>query len=287
MTALSPANHIATTVTDSRPPIAMIAMDLDGTILEQGEIILPEVIAALTELSARGVRCVTATGRQVAFQRELFARYEMDMASTGVIQALIGDEREIFIGTPAGYEPHGAWNDTLRARWVDLFPMAWSLLEDAKVEAESRGWDVRFLQGQEIAFERGLPTLVLEDAPEASSLCLWVQEQIDLRKLPLATNRNVRIVQAFDALTGKGPALAEMARYFGIPNEQVLAIGDSSNDYTMLDPAFGHGFRTATPANAEQELKDLVRAGNGYVSSQTVGLGIVEAIEAHTFIDRR
>lgn len=272
---------------DPRPPIAMIAMDLDGTILETGEVIRPEVIAALADLTARGVRCVTATGRQAAFQRDLFARYEMDMATTGIIQALIGDEREIFLGTEHGYEPHTAWNDALRARWVDLFPLAWGLMEDAMAEATSRGWEVAFLQPSEIAFERGLPTLTCEDAAQGASLCLWVQEQIDLRKLPLATNRNIRLVQAFDVTAGKGPALAEMARALGIPNAQVLAVGDSSNDYTMLDPQFNHGFRTATLANAEDELKHLVRAGNGYVASADAGLGTVEAINALTFIDTR
>ena len=281
----------ATTATpeDTRPPIAMIAMDLDGTILEAGEVIRPEVIAALADLTARGVRCVTATGRQAAFQRDLFARYAMDMASTGIIQALIGDEREIFLGNgeTGQYEPHAAWNDALRARWVDLFPLAWGLLEDAKAEAISRGWAVEFLQTPEVAYERGLPTLVCEDAAQGASLCLWVQEQIDLRTLPLATNRNIRLVQAFDVQAGKGPALAELARVLGIPNGQVLAIGDSSNDYTMLDPRFNHGFRTATPSNAEEELKQLVRAGNGYVASAEAGLGTVETIAALTFIDTR
>jgi hypothetical protein len=55
----------------------------------------------------------------------------------------------------------------------------------------------------------------------------------------------------------------------------------------MLDPRFNHGFRTATPANAEEELKQLVRAGNGYVASAEAGLGTVEAINALTFIDLR
>ncbi|MGC4107339.1 MAG: HAD hydrolase family protein [Thermomicrobiales bacterium] len=285
----SPTAPIASPDADTRPPIAMIAMDLDGTILEAGEVIRPEVIAALAALTARGVRCVTATGRQAAFQRELFARYEMDMASTGIIQALIGDEREIFLGTTTsdGYEPHAAWNDALRARWIDLFPIAWGLMEDAKAEAISRGWEVAFLQPADIAYERGLPTLDCGDAARGASLCLWVQEQIDLRKLPLATNRNIRLVQVFDVQAGKGPALAELARVLGIPNAQVLAIGDSSNDYTMLDPQFNHGFRTATPANAEDELKQLVRAGNGYVAAAEAGLGTVEAINALTFVGCR
>lgn len=266
------------------PPIAMIAMDLDGTILEAGDHIRPEVIAALTALTAQGVRCVTATGRQASFQFELFARYEMDPASGNIMQALIGDEREIFISRDGEYQSHNAWNDALRERWVGLFPMAWSLLNEAKVEAGRRGWEIEHLQPEEIAFARGLPTLICEDAMQGASLCLWIQEQIDARNLPLATNRNIRLVQIFDIKTGKGPALAELARMLGIPNNQVLAVGDSSNDYTMLDGRFGFGFRTATLGNAEDELKEIVRATGGYVAEANAGLGTVEAINALTFV---
>ena len=266
------------------PPIAMIAMDLDGTILEAGEHIRPEVVEALTALTAQGVRCVTATGRQASFQFELFARYGMDPASGNIMQALIGDERDIYFGRDGDYHPHRVWNDALRVRWVDLFPMAWSLLLEAKAEAESRGWEIEHLQPEEIAFARGLPTLVCEDAEQGASLCLWIQEQIDARGLPLATNRNVRLVQIFDIKTGKGPALAELARTLGIPHNQVLAIGDSSNDYTMLDGRHGFGFRTATLGNAEDELKAIVRATGGYVAEANAGLGTVEAINALTFV---
>lgn len=266
------------------PPIAMIAMDLDGTILEAGDHIRPEVIAALT---AQGVRCVTATGRQANFQFELFARYEMDPVSGNIMRALIGDEREIFISRDGEYQSHNAWNDALRERWVGLFPMAWSLLNEAKAEAERRGWEIEHLQPEEIAFARGLPTLVCEDAMQGASLCLWIQEQIDARGLPLATNRNIRLVQIFDIQTGKGPALAELARMLGIPNNQVLAIGDSSNDYTMLDGRYGFGFRTATLGNAENELKEIVRTTGGYVAEANAGLGTVEAINALTFVTTR
>ena len=100
--------------------------------------------------------------------------------------------------------------------------MAWSLINEAKAEAERRGWEIDHLQPEEIAFARGLPTLVCEDAIQGASLCLWIQEQIDSRNLPLATNRNIRLVQVFDIKTGKGPALAELARMLGIPNNQVL-----------------------------------------------------------------
>jgi len=260
-------------------PIRMIAMDLDGTILENGELIRPEVIAALRTITERGVFCVTATGRQIAFQRELFRQYEMDVTTTGIMRALIGDEREVYLAEDGDYVPLLPWNEHIRELWAVRFPLAWDLLLEAQAEAESRGWTADVMQPAEIAEARGLPTLVLGEASEGAELCRWIQEQIEARGLPLQTNRNIRLVQVFDAAVGKGHALAQLADALGVPHDQVLAVGDSANDYTMLDGRLGYGFRTATLHNAEDELKEIVRAGGGYVATREAGLGTVEAIE--------
>lgn len=254
----------------------MIAMDLDGTILEGGELIRAELILALKSLAARGIHCVTATGRPYLFQEELVGIYQAE--GYGVFfDALIADEREIFLRDGDAFVPHKPWNDVVRERWTHLFDGAMAMIEEARVEAVARGWKVDYLFPAEVAFERGLPTLMFETAKDAAAIEAWTQEQIRDRKLPYASNRNVRIVQVFDAQAGKGPVLNELARVMGVPNNQVLAIGDSTNDYSMLDGGFG--FQCATLDNAEDELKFIVRNNGGYVASKAAGLGVVETIE--------
>ena len=253
----------------------MIAMDLDGTILEGGELIRAELIEALTALSAQGIHCVTATGRPYLFQEELIGIYQAE--GYGVFfDALIADEREIFLRDGDAFVPHHPWNDTVRERWAQLFDGAMTMIEESRLEAVSRGYTVDYLFPAEIAFERGLPTLLFETAREAAEIERWTQEQLRERQLPYASNRNVRIVQVFDALVGKGPVLNELARIMSVPNDQVLAIGDSTNDYSMLDGGFG--FQCATLDNAEDELKYIIRSNGGYVASKAAGLGVVETI---------
>jgi hydroxymethylpyrimidine pyrophosphatase-like HAD family hydrolase len=67
-----------------------------------------------------------------------------------------------------------------------------------------------------------------------------------------------------------------LARLRGYAPAQVLAVGDSVNDVSMLDGS--HGFRAATVANAGAEIRELVRAGNGYVATRGNGHGVNEVI---------
>lgn len=114
-------------------------------------------------------------------------------------------------------------------------------------EALARGWDVSFFHTKGIAHSRGLPTINAETIDQAIALEKWIQEKANEHELPLHCSQNVRRVQVIDILAGKGNTLAELARTLGIPNHQVLAIGDSTNDLSMLDGRFGFQRATLRP----------------------------------------
>lgn len=259
--------------------IRAVAFDLDGTILEQGTLIRDEVITALRSMSARGIVCVTATGRPFEFQRELFEAAAIG-AGSGVITGLICDEREIYFDVDGQYQPHASWNNLVRERWIDVYPVAMEMLVEAEHESTRRGFEVRRLHLDDVSFSRGLPSLVFESPANAIAIESWIEQELAGRDdHPLTTNRNVRLVQVFDRKVGKGVVLAELAKHLGIEREHVLALGDSSNDYTMLDGRFG--FQCATFDNAEDKLKGMVTSVGGYVAKAPAGLGVVEAFTAY------
>lgn len=274
-------------------PVRMVALDLDGTILERGECLTPAVVAALRRLAGCGVRCVTATGRPLPFQLALLARHDLG-AVAGTPSALMVDERELFFLQPLGagsagvaghgpggtsYLPHSTWNDAVRRRWRALHPQAMAWLERAQAESCRHGWPAaRHLTDVE-AERRGLPTLAFEQPEHAAALCDWLSAALATQAPELACNRNVRLVQIHDAQLGKGPVLAELARRWGIPPGQVLAIGDSLNDASMLD---GHlGFRVATVGNADEHIATIVRRAGGYVAAARLGEGVIEILQAY------
>jgi HAD superfamily hydrolase (TIGR01484 family) len=261
--------------------LKLVAFDLDGTILEHGTLIRPEVIEALRTISGNGIACSTATGRQFAFQEPLFEEYGIG-AGSGVLRALIGDEREIFLAEGGEWISLGAWNDPMKARWAERYPLAMEFIVQAEAESARRGFDVHRLHDDTVSFTRGLPSLVYETASEAREMEAWIEDLLREREVPLQTNRNVRLVQIFDIEVGKGKTLERLARHLGIANEDVLALGDSSNDYTMLNGRLG--FRCATFDNAEDELKEMVRAANGYVAQAAAGLGVVESFRHYGLV---
>jgi hydroxymethylpyrimidine pyrophosphatase-like HAD family hydrolase len=88
----------------------------------------------------------------------------------------------------------------------------------------------------------------------------------------------VRLVQIHDAAVGKGPVLAELARLWVIAPSEVLAIGDSHNDLSMLDGRLG--FRSATVGNADGVIKEAVRRAGGSVASGHAGAGVLELLQS-------
>ncbi|MGH3490876.1 MAG: HAD family hydrolase [Actinopolymorphaceae bacterium] len=263
------------------PSIRMVALDLDGTILEAGTTITGEVLTALATLRAGGVTVVTATGRPVDFQLDLLERHGIGPAA-GLFGALIADEREIHLldecQPPArAYRPHDEWNDVIRKRWDTFLDEALGWLDRVADEAARRGWATRRYDRTQIA-RRGLATIWIEEPHQAAALCAWLADQVADAGSELVCNRNVRLVQVIDRLAGKGNVLSTLADLHGVTADQVLAIGDSSNDISMVDGRFG--FRSATPGNADAEVKAAVRRAGGYVAQGTVGAGVVEALAA-------
>jgi hydroxymethylpyrimidine pyrophosphatase-like HAD family hydrolase len=244
---------------------------MDGTILEKGRLIQPALVAQLKRAAQNGVRVTSCTGRPIEFQRQIFPENGL-----GVPHALVADERELFLLEGGDYVPLEPWNGNVRERWKTLHPPAMEWLRRAEREAKSRGWDAFPHESEERMYQRGLPTLAVQDADKAAEIRQWLAGQLSESGDALVANRNGRLVQLHDAATGKGLVLLELARVWGIQPAEVVAAGDSANDFSMLDGR--HGFNALCPANADDGIKEAVRTAGGYVASERIGLGVLEGL---------
>lgn len=279
-----------------RPVIRLVAVDMDGTILERGREVRQELRDAFIDLAERGVRVTTATGRPLRFQLEILPANGLG-PSAGTPQALIVDERELFLldSKEGRYEPHEMWNDEIRARWERLYPVAMEWLGRTEEEARRRRWECGMHEEERRMYERGLPTLAFKEAAHATALRKWVVAELQKddegggqregnererarshAPLRLSVNRNNRLVQFQDAAAGKGNVLRALASHWEIVPREVLACGDSANDYSMMDGRLG--FQSGAPGNADEGIKEAVRAVGGYVAEEKVGLGVLEVL---------
>lgn len=246
--------------------IRLIALDLDGTILSN-DVIIREVRDYLDILNGRGVKISIVTGRtlediQGILERNGFSRvYPHSIIAEGAFVYHLLDGR---------YVGDEEWNmerrrDLERLR-RSIGPLSYEFA--AKVKEVVRPVDE--------LIEDGMIYLSFSTNQEAEVARLLLEEL--LAPFPLAKIiRNKRFV-ALTSRTGlKGSSLKRVVEYYGISQDEVLAIGDSHNDEDMLDE--DKGFRVATTSNADDGIKELVLRRGGYVASKEIGEGVIEILD--------
>ncbi|GAC1659321.1 MAG: Cof-type HAD-IIB family hydrolase [Candidatus Elarobacter sp.] len=259
----------------NQPPIDLIALDLDGTLLAPDETISVRDRRAIKDALAAGTRVVLVTGRGVDTPIRVSKELGLNLPVICCHGALTKD--------------FGA-NKTLESIPVPLH-YAKPMVEFAEAEglaiAIYVGEAFHRLQGSEIFMDdmRGpgwyeAPSLsqILTEAP---TFIRFLGEESVRRMqrrfgdLPLSFRYETWLdfveCAVLNRDASKKNALARLCADFGIPAERVLAIGDSRNDVPMLRWA---GIGVAM-ANALPEVRQSVR----YVTSSNEQDGVARAIE--------
>jgi Cof subfamily protein (haloacid dehalogenase superfamily) len=242
-------------------PIRLVAIDLDGTLLNDAKRVSDRTALALQELPARGVRVVIASARPPRSVRHIYRLLRLDTLTINYNGALIWDE-------PAGQPVfHLPLPGPLVAEIVDL---ARDYFDDVGVGCEvlDRWYTDRVDDDHPTETGRLFKPDVV--APLASfvhqdttKLMLSADPAAIARLEPLLLERfgdRVLVLQTDDDLlqvahpgAGKAAALRRVANHYGVPMDQVMAIGDAPNDVGMLQLA---GVAVAMD-NARPVVKDV------------------------------
>jgi Cof subfamily protein (haloacid dehalogenase superfamily) len=251
-------------------PIRLLAIDIDGTLLNPEFQISPADLAAVRRAHAEGVEVIVVTGRRHTFALPIVQQLGFDLwviSSNGAVTRSLEGEtfhrdllpaetcrklcdvmREFRGNTVITFdtETHGAIvlerMDELNAsiqRWLEknrqyidfVIPIEKSLTADP-VQAMFCGPIPRMHRALVVLGASGLDKLITV----------------------LRTEYPIRDLSMIDVLNqgcSKGHALERWAKYRGIPREQVMAIGDNYNDIEMLAFA-GAPF---IMGNASEELR--------------------------------
>ncbi|HEX3468449.1 MAG TPA: Cof-type HAD-IIB family hydrolase [Candidatus Elarobacter sp.] len=256
------------------PPIDLIALDLDGTLLAPDETISARNRAAITSALSAGIRVVLVTGRGVDVPIRVSKELGLNLPVICCHGALTKD--------------FGA-NKTLEHVPVPL-QYAVPMVEFAEREglAVAIYVDEAFyrLQGSQIFMEdmRGpgwfeAPSLA-ELLTEAPTFLRFLGEESverivrEFGDLPVSFRHESWFdfveCAVLNRQAGKKNALAKLCADFGIPSERVMAVGDSRNDVPMLRWA-GVG---VAMGNALPEVRQSVR----FVTAANDRDGVAQAI---------
>ena len=250
--------------------IRMVTLDIDGTLLAPGVDTLAVPDAAMTEavhnLHEAGIVVVLATGRMYPGTLHIARHLNIDQplicqqgASVhnfdGTLRHGCAIEPEIALELIDYAASHGwplAWFDSIRYLVTSDSPAARFFADvsqvDMEIHPEPQASGVR-PTGIDIISTR-------EISPEVHVL---LEARYGAR-ITLLDFPGVTAVHAPDA--SKGNAVTQLARELGITLDEVLAIGDSVNDVSMLSVA-GH---SAAPAHCDRyarESADEILTGEG------------------------
>jgi HAD superfamily hydrolase (TIGR01484 family) len=250
-------------------PIRLLSTDFDGTIVSRvSEPALHEpCLDLIRQLQSEGAVWAVNTGRSV----DLLEAGLTDFAFPFRPDFILTSERDVFRPASNGskWEAFGDWNERCARAHADLFNSPVSVLAEVLdfVNQRTKG---------RVIYETGGPTgLIAADEDEMERVTQFI-EQARMRQPSFNYQRNTVYLRFCHADYHKGAALAELSRLIQIPAENTFAAGDHHNDISMLDGRFAA--MPACPANAIDEVKEVVRAAGGYVAKREHGAGVYDAL---------
>ncbi|MFN0119701.1 MAG: Cof-type HAD-IIB family hydrolase [Blastocatellia bacterium] len=273
-------------------PVRLLALDIDGTLLNSRSELTPRVRASLDAARARGVIVALATGRRFGSARELV------------------QEKELFLDTPLISHNGALTKEVESLATISFHPLEQDLAHeiihagrdfgiDQVVCDQPEGHGVMvlenvstdnkalhyYLRKYQHAVVRVPDLLAYTDHDPIqvmfSGYCDVMDEfsarlesQLNGRAQLFMTryrSANLTILDVISPAASKGAGVAAIAHAHGIAREEVMAVGDNHNDLTMLRYA-GVG---VVMGNAEEELK---QAGFAITASNEED-GVAAAVE--------
>lgn len=230
--------------TASEGPIRLIAIDLDGTLLTRDKRVSEQTAEALRCLP-RDVRVVIASARPPRSVRPFYELLGLETWQINYNGAVIWDEpakRAVF------HRPMAA--DLARG----IIDMARDMFEEVLVSCEVMDrWLTDRIDNSfttetgklfkpdvvapiaEFCVQPMTKVMLLGEAKVLSRLEPMILERYGDKVTIVQTDRD--LLQIMDNRVSKAVALQKVAGHYGIPPEQIMAIGDAPNDVGMLQLA--------------------------------------------------
>ena len=247
--------------------IRLIALDLDGTLLDSEKRLSPGNLAALTDCIRQGIQVVPATGRPAAgipgFIREIpgirygiltnGARVE-DLEKQTVISEQLIDWKlaceilQLLSGYPVAYDPYIGGRGKMEARFRNhlecygLLPVMQKLVLSTRDEVED---ELDYVKAKKTGVEK----INVFTANPRLRMELW--DKLKQYKELVVTSSLEYNLEINSASATKGGGLEKLAQYLGMDLSQTMAFGDGSKDLSMVKAA-GIGIAMA---NAMEVLK--------------------------------
>lgn len=272
--------------------IKLLALDIDGTLLNPRGEVTPKTRAALDEVQRRGILVALVTGRRFSSARPVVEDLGLSVPLVSHNGALT---KNVTTLDTIGFHPleHETAREVVRIGrqcGIDMIccddPHGVGVMIIEDISEENTAMHKYLHKYRDSVREVGDLLDYLDHAPIQimfSGKCdplddfERILEQKLAGRIQLFKTRyrsvDLTILDAISDSASKGESVAQIAAVYGIEDSEIMAIGDNHNDLTMLRRA-GVG---VVMANAEDELKAM-----GFtLTASNAEDGVAIAIEKH------
>jgi HAD superfamily hydrolase (TIGR01484 family) len=249
-------------------PIKLISTDFDGTIFAEFEPtpISEKLQQLIGDLQSRGAKWVINTGRDMSGLMEALGRSKISIEPDYLVLV----EREIHCHDGVRFVGLEEWNAECTRSHEQLFHRIIPDLPGITEWVNAR-FHATVYQDSFSPF-----CLIAGNRSDAEAINTYLEEYCR-GVTDLTVVRNDVYTRFSHAAYNKGAALAELTKRLQLNPSQVFAAGDHWNDIPMLSRKYAHWL--ASPSNAIDPVKAVVREQGGHISELACGNGVAEGLE--------
>lgn len=263
--------------------IELIAIDMDGTLLNPQHEVTPAVKKALSDARAKGVQIVLATGRPfIGVQRYL---QELDLQQDGCYcitnnGALVHNAKDgsVIAEIALTIDDYHYFEQLSRQLGVhfhaltktDLFTANRHVSSYTVHESFTTGIPLQFCPAEEMDPMLTFPKVMMIDDPELLDRAIS-QLPDDAKARYTIMKSSPYFLEILDKRVNKGEGVKVLVEKLGLARESVMTLGDQENDIAMLEYA-GLGV-------AMGNALDSVKAVSQFVTKNNTEDGVAFAVE--------
>ena len=257
--------------------IKVIASDMDGTLLGNDHKVAPETLKAIHEACDAGIRFMIATGRN--FKGAMEELKETDIVCDYIVGsgAEVRDQKQQIVSTaPLSMELCEEIYENLKEFPVSIIfssgdydyrigtkkEIEESFLKQIQLFHMDTGQDT----DESAVLSSPLYRRIVENTKIISEFQELEESQVSVYKVFLYSN-DLEMLEKGQ----KGPVLKQYIESLGYTMDEVMVLGDSLNDYSMLSMDFG---ATVAMENAMPQVKTVSK----YITKSNEEFGVAYAI---------
>ncbi|NLN50745.1 MAG: HAD family phosphatase [Acholeplasmataceae bacterium] len=263
----------------------LIAIDLDGTLLNSKSLISAKTNSFLRKLQQEGHKIVIATGRP--YRGSLGFYQELDLNTP----LIVDNGASIFQENDSSFQPYLKRIDN--SVLVEIFNYAKSNINTAFYSVLNELYAYQIQRRLDFYFHLNEQTKIIETPflhhlPEAPLVMLAIKRPFDEHfEDYIATNfqteislrcwgkdKNNGVYELIPSGVSKGKAILKIAEHYNIALEEIISFGDGANDVELLSMS-GHG---VLMANGSDELKAVSDAITEYSNDED---GVIRYLETY------